>query len=327
MKLISDILPKPDKVPKDMYQSKKMMFALGLKYEKIDVCPDSCMLFWKEHANVKKCLECSQSRFIEVVTQDGEKVTTEVAQKQLRYFPITYHLKRLFISKKTVRHMRWHKEGIHENDGVMGHPLDGEAWKVLDRFDANFASDARNVCLGLATDGLDLFSTNFIPYSCWHVFAVSYNLPPSLCMKFEFMFLCLIVPGPKTPGPQINVMLKPLIEELKQLWIGIEAYDYYKKQKFNIRVTYLWSVHDFKAYDIFAGWSVHGELTCLICGLDTYCFCLTHGGKISYFDCHRHWLPRKHDFRQEQTTFRKDTTVTKGPLKRLSGAQIVDVSH
>jgi hypothetical protein len=76
MKLISDILPKPHKVPKDMYQSKKMMSALSLKYEKIDVCPDNRMLFWKEHANDKKCLECGQSRFIEVVIQDGEKVMT-----------------------------------------------------------------------------------------------------------------------------------------------------------------------------------------------------------------------------------------------------------
>jgi hypothetical protein len=64
--------------------------------------------------------------------------------------------------------------------------------------------------------------------------AMLYNLPPSLCMKFEFMFLCLIIPGPKAPSPQINVMLKPLIEELKQLWIRVEAYDYYKKQKFNL---------------------------------------------------------------------------------------------
>jgi hypothetical protein len=45
MKLISDILLKPHKVPKDMYQSKKMMSALNLKYEKIDVCPDNCILF------------------------------------------------------------------------------------------------------------------------------------------------------------------------------------------------------------------------------------------------------------------------------------------
>jgi hypothetical protein len=30
----------------------------------------------------------------------------------------------------------------------MGHPSNGEAWKVLDNFDADFASDARNVRIG-----------------------------------------------------------------------------------------------------------------------------------------------------------------------------------
>jgi hypothetical protein len=42
------------------------------------------------------------------------------------------------------------------------------------------------------------------------------------------MFLCLIVPSLEAPGPQINVMLKLVIEELKQLWIGVED-DCYKK--------------------------------------------------------------------------------------------------
>jgi hypothetical protein len=302
-----------------------MMSALGLKYEKIDICPHNCMLFWKDHANKKKYLEYGQSSFVKVVTEDGKKVTTEVTQKQLRYFPITPRLKWLFISKRTTRHMRWHKEDIRENDGVMGHPSDGEAWKVLDRFDANFASDARNVRFGLPTDGFDPFSTNSTPYSCWPIFAVSYNLPPSLYMKFEFMFLYLIVLGPEAPGPRINVMLKPLIEELKQLWIGVEAYDYYKKHKFNLLAAYLWSVHDFKAYIVFARWNVHGELTCPICGSDTYYFRLTHGGKIVYFNCHRCWLPQKHNFRHEQNTFWKDTTVTKGLPKHLSSTQIVDM--
>jgi hypothetical protein len=87
---------------------------------------------------------------------------------------------------------------------------------VLNRFDADFASDVRNVRFGLAIDGFDPFSTNFAPYSCWPVFAVPYNLPPYLCMKFEFMLLCLIVPSLEVPGPRINVISKPLIE---QLWI------------------------------------------------------------------------------------------------------------
>jgi hypothetical protein len=71
---------------------------------------------------------------------------------------------------------------------------------VLDRFDADFASDARNVRFGLTIDGFDQFSTNSTPYSCWPVFADPYNLSPSLCMKFEFKFLCLIVPGLEAPG-------------------------------------------------------------------------------------------------------------------------------
>jgi hypothetical protein len=121
---------------------------------------------------------------------------------------------------------------------------------VLDRFDTDFASYARNVRFGLVTDGFDPFSTNSTPYSYLPIFVVPYNVPPSLCMKFEFVFLCLIIPGLEVPGPRINVMLKPLIEELKQLWIGVEAYDCYKKQKFIVREVYLWSINDFKAYDM-----------------------------------------------------------------------------
>jgi hypothetical protein len=64
------------------------------------------MLFWKEHANQKKCLECDQSRFIEVVMQDMENVMIEVAKKQLHYFPITPLLKRGFISKRIAGHLR-----------------------------------------------------------------------------------------------------------------------------------------------------------------------------------------------------------------------------
>jgi hypothetical protein len=85
------------------------------------------------------------------------------------------------------------------------------------------------------------------------VFIVTQNLPPSLCMKYDFMFLCLIVPRPDHTGPKINVMLKPLIDELKELWNGVEAYDFYKKQKFTLWAAYLWSIHDFMAYGIFAG--------------------------------------------------------------------------
>jgi hypothetical protein len=48
-------------------------------------------------------------------------------------------------------------------------------------------------------------------------------------MKYEFIFLCLIIPSPEDLGKKLNVMLKPLIEELKELWKGVEAYDVFLK--------------------------------------------------------------------------------------------------
>jgi hypothetical protein len=82
------------------------------------------MLFWKETASEKKCTVCGERRFIEVENDDGLAVTTKIARKQLRYMPLIPQLKRLFISKNTARHMRWHKEGVHENLDVMAHPAD-----------------------------------------------------------------------------------------------------------------------------------------------------------------------------------------------------------
>jgi hypothetical protein len=153
--------------------------------------------------------------FIEVVNEDGETVMIKTAHKQFCYMSLTSRMKRLFISKKIARHMRWHKEGMCENNQVMVHPSDSETWKALDDFDPDFARDAWNVCIGFATDGFTPYNMSASLYSCWPIFAIPYNIPPALCMKYEYMFPCLIIPRPDHPGPSINVMLKPLIEELK----------------------------------------------------------------------------------------------------------------
>jgi hypothetical protein len=103
---------------------------------------------------------------------------------------------------------------VHENDQVMVHPSDSEAWKALDDFDPDFARDARNVRIRLAMDGFTPYNTSASSYSSWSVFAIPYNLPPALCMKYEYMFLCLIIPGPDHPESRINAILKPLEEAL-----------------------------------------------------------------------------------------------------------------
>jgi hypothetical protein len=114
---------------------------------------------------------------------------------------------------------------VCENDELMVHPSDRDALKALDTFDPDFAAEPSNVRIGLTIDGFTPFGQMASSYSCWHVFVIPYNLPPSLFMKYGFIFLFLIIPGPNHPGKKLNIMLKPLIEELKELWKGVEAYD------------------------------------------------------------------------------------------------------
>jgi hypothetical protein len=84
----------------------------------------------------------------------------------------------------------------------------------------------------------------------------------------------------------MNIFLRPLTEEMKELWQGVDAYDSHLKYRFNLRAAYLCSIHDYLAYDKFAGWCVYGRLNCPICMDDTDAFRLYHGTKVSFFDCH-----------------------------------------
>jgi hypothetical protein len=108
-------------------------------------------------------------------------------------------VKRLFLSKKPPCTCDGIKVGVRENDELMVHPLYGDAWKALDTFDLDFVAEPRNVQIGLTSDGFTPFGQMASSYSCWLIFVISYNLPPYLCMKYEFIFLCLIIPSPDHP--------------------------------------------------------------------------------------------------------------------------------
>jgi hypothetical protein len=216
---MGEVLPENHKLPKNMYFAKKMLAGLGMTYEKIDVCPNSCMLFFEEDDKLDHCKHCKASRYVEVTNHEGELVVTKVAAKQLRWLPIIPRLSRLFLNKEIALHMTWPKNGVRLVTGpdIMVHPLDGDSWKAFDEFDPKFANNPRSVWLGLSTNGFTPFNSSASPYSCWPVFIVPYNLPPELVNKEEFMFLALVIPGPKHPGPKLNMFVRPLIEELKQL--------------------------------------------------------------------------------------------------------------
>lgn len=311
------ITPPNDTLPDNYYQTKRLMRELGLPVIKIDSCMNGCMLYWKEAEFDEVCRFCNEPRY-----KYGKNKRRP--QAQLHYLPLTPRLQRLYASNATASHMTWHASHEKE-DGIMCHPSDSEAWKHFNRTHPDFAAEPRNIRLGLCSDGFSPHGQYGAKYSCWPVILTPYNLPPGVCMKDPYLFLSLIIPGPNDPKRLIDVYMQPLIEELKQLWVeGVQTYDVSRGEYFNMRAALLWTINDFPAYGMLSGWSTAGKLGCPICMNDSKAFYLKHSKKVSYFDCHRRFLPKGHKYRKDKKSFFKDRVEKDPPPCRLSSSDIWD---
>ena len=61
--------------------------------------------------------------------------------------------------------MRWHHEMRISEDNIINHPANFIVWREFDKQYPHFASDPRNIHLGLASDGFNLFWTMSNAYS------------------------------------------------------------------------------------------------------------------------------------------------------------------
>ncbi|XP_015169877.1 uncharacterized protein [Solanum tuberosum] len=218
--------------------------------------------------------------------------------------------------------MRWHHDE-RVDDGIMRHPADSVAWKTLDELHPSFATEPRNVRLGLASDGFQPFKSTKTPHNIWPVVLIPYNVPPWLCMKQENFILSMLIPGPKSPGDAIDVYFQPLIEELKELWeTGVKTFDASSRQNFMLHASLLWTINDFPAYANLSGWSTKGKLACPCCNKETLSIWLKNGNKQCYMR-HRRFLPRINKWRNDKDSF-DGTKEHKLPPKMLSGNDILD---
>ncbi|KAG7548000.1 putative transposase Ptta/En/Spm plant [Arabidopsis suecica] len=316
---IKDVCPKPNKAPASYYETKKLTRALGLPVQKIDVCEDNCMLFWKgEDRELMRCRFCKKDRYYPNNGKGKNK-----PKQRMFYLPIADRLKRLYQSEATASHMRWHAEHISP-EGEMHHPSDGAAWKHFQEVYPTFANESRNIYLGLSSDGFNPIGMNGEAHSIWPVIVTPYNLPPGMCMKKEYFYLAILVPGPKHPKKSLDIFLQPLIEELQSLWKdGVDAYDVSKNQNFKMRAALMWTISDFPAYGMLSGWMTHGRLACPYCLDETKSHWLPHGRKHSWFDCHRRFLPKDHPYRRNKKSFRRGVSESDDPPPWLTGEEIL----
>uniref|UniRef100_A0A2N9GFL9 Nudix hydrolase domain-containing protein n=1 Tax=Fagus sylvatica TaxID=28930 RepID=A0A2N9GFL9_FAGSY len=250
------------------------------------------MMNVKENANLVECPVCKESRY-KVNHASGMKI----AHKVLRYFPLTPRLRRLYMSRKRAEDMRWYRDK-RVDDGISRHPADSEEWKEFDLQHPEFALEPRNVRLGLATDGFNPFGNMNNNCNMWPVILIPYNLPSWLVMKETFFMLSLLIPGPHQPGNDIDVYLRPLVDELKELWQdGALAYDASSSMTFQMHAALLWTIHDYPGFGNVSGWRTKGYHACHTCNDKPYSESLK--SKIGYTN-HRGYLPMDHPWQRSR---------------------------
>ncbi|XP_028086513.1 uncharacterized protein LOC114287384 [Camellia sinensis] len=99
-----------------------------------------------------------------------------------------------------------------------------------------------------------------VAHNSWPIIVMPYNFPPWLCMKQPHMMMILLIDGPSSPGNNIDVYLRLLVDELNELWEnGVQTYDAETNQMFQLYAVLLWTINDFPAYANLSRWSTKGH--------------------------------------------------------------------
>ncbi|XP_056687930.1 uncharacterized protein [Spinacia oleracea] len=311
LEVSKDMLPDDNVLASGAYEAKKILIPMGLPYEKIHACPNDCVLYQNERESLKNFPVCNASRYKE---KEG------VPAKVLWYFPIVPKFKRLFSNADDAQKLTWHFYGRNK-DGLLRNPADSPQWRFIDGKYPEFRKEKRNLRLALSTDGMNPFGSLSSMHSTWPVILVTYNLPPSLCMKRKYMMLTLLISGPKQPGNDIDVYLAPLIDDLKILWEkGVNVFDAHQNETFNLRAMLFCTIQDFPAYGNLSGYTVKGKTACPICEDRMKGKWLKNSKKMVYFD-HRPFLPCDHPYRKQKKAFNGKQEFKKRP-RDLSGEEV-----
>ncbi|RVW74534.1 hypothetical protein CK203_053767 [Vitis vinifera] len=136
-----------------MYEAKKTLNALGMEYEKIQACPNDCILYRNELKRASSCPTCGASRW--KVNRTGTKKSKGVPAKVVWYFPPIPRFKRMFQSSKIAKDLTWHAQERKFNE-KMRHPSNSPSWKVIDHQWPDFGAEPRNLRLAISTDDVYL---------------------------------------------------------------------------------------------------------------------------------------------------------------------------
>ena len=135
-------------------------------------------------------------------------------------------------------------------------------------------------------------------HSTWPVILTMYNIPTWLCQKRKYLVLTTLISGPKQSGIDIDVFLKPLMQEIERLWRhGEQMYDAFRKEDFICRAIIFVTTNDYPALFPLSG-QIKGKMGCLVCLDGTTWVYLDASKKIVYLS-NRCFLKTSHKYRSK----------------------------
>jgi len=103
--------------------------------------------------------------------------------------------------------------------------------------------------------------------------------------------MALLIPGPHSPGKAFDVFLQPLVEDLLELWSGVDTLDAITGKDFKLPAAVLWCIHDYPALSTLSGRTTSGYFACLHCDKNPLSYAIR--SKLCYIG-HYRFLPRGH---------------------------------
>jgi hypothetical protein len=96
--------------------------------------------------------------------------------------------------------------------------------------------------------------------------------------------MLILIQGPRQPGNDIDVYLKPLVEELLVLWNkpGVRVWDEYKQEHFDLRAMLFVTINDWPALSNLSGQTNKGYNACTHCFDDLDSIYLKRCQKVVY---------------------------------------------
>lgn len=212
------ILPSDNLLPDSYDKAIQIVSKYLLQPIVYHACPNDCILFRGEYADLCECPTCHSKRYMRAGS-------TEPVRRFI-YLPIGPRLVRLFGTPNLSEMVQSHQGGTSKEEIWDIH--DSEAWNKEYSPNGQFQGDSRGISLALCTDGVCPFSGNRITYSMWPIVLTVLNFPRKIRMLFGNMWLAGIVPGSGTKEPQsLSPYLEVIADEIISL-NGTQIFDSYR---------------------------------------------------------------------------------------------------